>query len=374
MIYLTYGEPPSGVYSSQVIDVIKYLNQQGGHLKLVAFVSLRDFIKTKQKLKTELPDAIVYPMLPKATYWQFNTIVLFFICLFSNQRTIIARNVIATNMALVLRKIGIVKKVCFDGRGAIAAEWKEYELNVASQWKKNIDTLEKKAVLSTDFRIAVTAELVRYWERTYHYSSNAHVVIPCTVNSAFVLKNNASIQTNRTELGLVDKDIVFAYSGSTAGWQSFKTLESFIAPLLTADKHYKIIFLAKQEASIDSLKEKFPQQVFQKWVNHADVTKILSACDYGILIREQSITNQVASPTKFAEYLASGLPVIISPNLGDYSTFVETHSCGIKLNGKEHIIEKPEIAEKERMKALVLRYFTKEANQEKYAQLLLSLN
>ena len=141
--------------------------------------------------------------------------------------------------------------------------------------------------------------------------------------------------------------------------------------MLNADKHYKIIFLAQQEKSIDRLREKFPQQVLQKWVAHNQVTDILAACDYGILIRENTVTNQVASPTKFAEYLASGLPVIISANLGDYSAFVETHRCGIKFNGELPVIIKPDSAEKKRMKQLALQNFTKESFKDKYEDLLL---
>lgn len=376
MIYLTYAEPPSGVYSSQVIDVIKYLNSIGGRVRLVAFISLHDFKKTRQKIKGEIPDAIVMPMLPKADYWQLNVITLFFICVFTGEYSIIARNVIATNMALILRKTKWLKKVCFDGRGAIAAEWKEYDVKVVNSWKKNIDQLERKAVVQSDFRIAVTTHLIKYWIKNYDYSSTNHVVIPCTVNSSFTIENNSASATPtfRDQLGFTDNDVVFAYSGSTAGWQSFETLNSFISPLMKADTNYKIIFLAKSEKSIDQLKLQYPNQVAQKWVAHQEVTAILSACDYGILIREQSITNQVASPTKFAEYLSAGLPVIISANLGDYSDFVEKHHCGISLNNKVTSIDKPTLKEKERMKELVNLNFTKEANNDQYKTLLMAMN
>ena len=63
-----------------------------------------------------------------------------------------------------------------------------------------------------------------------------------------------------------------------------------------------------------------------------EVPKYLLAADYGLLIRENTVTNQVASPVKFAEYLACGLPVIISRNLGDYSEFVTKNNCGYLLN------------------------------------------
>ena len=55
-------------------------------------------------------------------------------------------------------------------------------------------------------------------------------------------------------------------------------------------------------------------------------------CDYGLIIRDESITNQVSSPVKFAEYLYAGLKIIISSNIGDYSKFVLDNDCGFLDN------------------------------------------
>lgn len=345
-------------------------------MRLVAFISLRDLKKNKEKILRDLPDAMVLPMLPKAAYWKWNVITLFFVCLFKGERSIIARNVIATNMALRLSKFGLIKKVCFDGRGAIAAEWKEYDVQVHPQWKKSIVEMEHHAVMRSDFRIAVTNELVNYWKKDFGYKKNDHVIIPCTVNTRFTLNENVSqdITKKKSELNISEKDIVFVYSGSTAGWQSFAAVDSFITPLLKKSKKYKIIFLAQKDANIDQLKKQFPGQVIQQWVSHNEVQKTLAACDYGILIREQTITNKVAAPTKFAEYLSAGLPVIISPNLGDYSDFVEKNQCGFVANGRVGSIDKPEETKKQRMKELVLKCFTKEAFKEQYRELLKAMS
>ncbi|MBK9639446.1 MAG: hypothetical protein IPO63_17200 [Bacteroidetes bacterium] len=54
--YLTYAEPPSGVFSSQVADVISFLNLKlNANIRLVAFISLHDFNKNRRKIKKELP-------------------------------------------------------------------------------------------------------------------------------------------------------------------------------------------------------------------------------------------------------------------------------------------------------------------------------
>ncbi|MBL7924543.1 MAG: hypothetical protein JNL88_10130 [Bacteroidia bacterium] len=377
LIYLTYAEPPSGVFSSQVADVIRYVNrkEQAG-IRLLAFISLHDFRSNRTRIKKESPDAIVLPMLPKATYWKFNSLALCLLCLFLRPKAILARNVIAANMALKARKFKLVKKVCFDGRGAIAAEWSEYDVKVVDSWKKAIGDLESRAVMESDFRIAVTEKLVDYWHERYGYSSGQHVVIPCTLNSNFVprIPRDEEKAAARKSLNLDAGDTVLAYAGSTAGWQSFSTLHRYLEPFLKNDQRHKIIFLSKKEENIEKLSREFPGQILQQWVNHADVPGVLSACDMGILLREDSITNRVASPTKFAEYLSAGLPVIISEKIGDYSDFVRKNDCGLIANGSElPSITGTDEAVRARMIGLVNANFTKEAQAGHYRELLSNL-
>ncbi|MBP7245980.1 MAG: hypothetical protein KBA99_11835 [Bacteroidia bacterium] len=377
-IYLTYAEPPSGVFSSQVADVISFLNHKlNAEIKLVAFISLHDFSNNRKKIKKELPSAIVLPMLPKATYWRLNVIQLWILCFLLRPTSIIARNVIAANMALKIRNSSAVKTVCFDGRGAIAAEWKEYDVNVVDQWKQEIDQLEQRAVIESDYRIAVTEKLVDYWHKQYSYASGKHVVIPCTLNSSFLpnIPSDSEKTQARKNIGLQAHDIVLAYSGSTAGWQSFSTLYNYLAPFLKQKSENKVLFLSKPEDNIQQLEKEFPGQILQKWVNHHEVPMVLSACDMGILIREDSVTNRVASPTKFAEYLSAGLQVIITDNIGDYSDFVKEHHCGIIANGKPlPNIQNVDYTTRSRMINLVNLHFTKKAQLLNYSELMNNIN
>lgn len=378
LIYLTYAEPPSGVYSSQVTDVIRFINHRlQGKIRLVAFISLHDFSATKAKIKAELQDAIVLPALPKARYWQLNAVILGLLCLVLRPTAIMARNVIAANMALRVRKFTAVKRVCFDGRGAIAAEWHEYDVTVTDSWKKNIHQLEARAVQQADFRIAVTQKLVEYWQERYGYSDHRHVVIPCTLNSSFNghVADDQEKNTARSALGLSVTDLVLAYSGSIAGWQSFPSLYACLGPFLRAAKNHKIVFLAREEEYITRLEREFPGQVIRKWVSHHEVPSVLAACDMGILLRDSSVTNRVASPTKFAEYLAAGLPVLISEAVGDYSAFVKDHRCGIIADGTDLPAITPTTGQtRTRMVALVHQHFTKEAQYTHYHTLLQHLH
>ena len=372
MIYLTYADQPSGVYSSQVVDVCNFLNEShNAQIRLVSFISLHNFSHNRQKIKREMPSAIVLPMLPRMTSFGFNTLMLFFVLLFLNQRSVIARNVLAARIALRLRSF-LKLKVCFDGRGAIAAEWNEYQVVPLQEWKNSIHTWEKLVVLNVDFRIAVSEELVKYWNERYGYSENKHVVIPCTLNTSFrpeILKQE-EIENARKKMKFNADDIILVYSGSTAGWQSFDLLQGFLQKIINNNKNIKVLFLSEKDKNVDQLKAEFPDKIFQTFVKHSEVSGILKSCDIGILIREKSVTNQVASPTKFAEYLSAGLPVIISEGIGDYTSFVKQNDCGWVLDESPLQMNRLNISERNRLLQLVNDHFTKKSHNASYTNLI----
>jgi hypothetical protein len=227
--------------------------------------------------------------------------------------------------------------------------------------------------------MAVSEQLVNYWREYYGYTGDDHVVIPCTLDRKyfkddhFVLSENTA--TIKSELGLLPGDIVLVYSGSTAPWQSFTLLEETLTPLLENNPNVKLLFLSRRDKDNERLEQKFKGRVFIKWLEHKDVLSHLHCCDYGILIREQSDTNKVASPSKFAEYLSAGLKVLISENLGDFSEFVRKKDCGhvIDKNKKSFdFIQKVSLDEKKKCFDLAFNYFRKEApaNDASYKKLI----
>jgi hypothetical protein len=379
MLYITLGDQPSGIYDGQVIDVCNFINTQFNvPVRLVSFISFRDFNQNKAKIMAKYPKATVIPMFPQLKNWVSNKFALAMVCLLTGERVAICRNVLATKLALSLKGSGLLKKVCFDGRGAIAAEWHEYNVVPDSELKKQIAELEKAAVLASDFRVAVSKMLVQYWREKYGYAANDQVVIPCTISTNFKteLPTEIEIAINRQEFGYGKEDVLLVYAGSTAGWQSFSLLQNFLSPLLATNENIKVLFLSIEDANNKSLKDSFPRQVDIQWVNPDEVNKYLTMADYGILLREETITNKVASPTKFAEYLISGLAVIISPSLGDYTVFVENYNCGFIMDGKTKFKPKQrDYQERWDNNRLAKAYFLKESkiNMDSYGRIIKSL-
>jgi hypothetical protein len=372
MLYITLLDQfHPGIYSSQVIDVCDYLNEKyNAKVRIVAFLSIKELRNTdaKKRLMELSPSAIVLPAFPKLRYFQWTALFLFIVCLFTGERILICRNIFCATMALRLKRTGIVKKVILDGRSAMAAEIEEYNVFPVDYLKKNVKAFESFAVNNSDFRMAVSNQLVNYWKTNYGYRGNEHLVIPCTLDRKYFnesrLPSPLEIEKMKNELGFSPENIVMVYAGSTAPWQSFELFEKMFTPLLNSDERIRILFLSKETADNKRMCEQFPGRVVVKWVEHKDVLLHLSCCSYGILVREQSDTNKVASPTKFAEYLFAGLKVLISENLGDFSEFVKKHNCGFVLT--ENSDSWPRLnginaEERERLRSLSINNFYKES-------------
>jgi glycosyltransferase involved in cell wall biosynthesis len=367
IFYLSYNDQPSGIYVSQVNDVVNFLSRElGADVRLLAFISARNFIKNRRRIRQHTAGAIVLPMVPGIQRWKRNSAVLNAYLTFFTPSMIIARSVLATQLAFKTH----CNKIVYDGRGAIAAEWKEYKVVEDPSLIADIHELERQAVMNSDFRIAVSNELVAYWSKEFNYKENKHVIIPCTIGQAFEkLDFDADYAlTARKTLGFLENETVFCYAGSLAGWQSFKLLYDFLKPLLEAELNAKVLFLSDNDANIERLKEQFPSRISCAKAEPDEVPFYLSACDFGLLIRETSVTNKVASPVKFAEYLSCGLKVIISQNLGDYSDLVRDKGLGWLY--KDYVFKgRPSMIEKSEVRKYAMLNFTKRSQISNYERL-----
>lgn len=372
IVYLTYNDAPSGIFSSQVIDVVQFLNSEcKANVRLVSFLSIRNFFFNRSKIKSTLPQALVLPMFPGVHRWQWNQVILQLLFFLWKPKIIIGRSVLATQLAMKTKNKSA--KMVYDGRGAIAAEWNEYQVVNHPMLLDSIFELEKQCVLNVDFRIAVSQQLVKHWKEVFNYESNKHVVIPCTLSSQFenVKLDEITIQQKRAEYGLNSDDVVLIYSGSVAGWQSFTVLLNFIKPILSSGQQFKMIFFSDASNQIEELIHQFPKQVKQVRLPSEKVAENLIIGDYGLLIREETLTNRVASPVKLAEYLACGLKVIISNHLGDYTDFVlQTNSGFLFQNILTQQLKQVSFQDKIQLQHNVINKVSKKTYLSEYHQIL----
>ena len=65
------------------------------------------------------------------------------------------------------------------------------------------------------------------------------------------------------------------------------------------------------------------------------VPEALRSGDIGLSLCVSSFSKMASAPTRFAEYLAAGMPVVVSPGIGDLVEIVEGNNVGVVLRGED---------------------------------------
>jgi glycosyltransferase involved in cell wall biosynthesis len=96
---------------------------------------------------------------------------------------------------------------------------------------------------------------------------------------------------------------------------------------------------------------------------HNEVPGYLCAADVGILLRKDTLTNHVAAPIKFSEYMCCGLPCILSKSIGDTAQVIREGNAGIILDTEDRI---PTFSEFQKLLTLNREEISK-SMQQKYS-------
>jgi len=124
----------------------------------------------------------------------------------------------------------------------------------------------------------------------------------------------------RAKLGLEDKFVV-CYCGAMSHWQRPDAIAAAFAAILKEVPDAHILAVSRDAGPLLEHLERVGvgyEHITVRSASHDKVGLYLMAADVGLLLREDTPTNQVASPVKFAEYLRCGLPVILTPYIGDF--------------------------------------------------------
>ena len=339
--YFLYDETYSGVVESQALDVVRFFNNETDcDSILIAALPFRSHREVKRKFETSLGKEIVsHVAMPQ----RLQVILQWLEVMRLGQKLkkakvdlLVCRNALACSLALRARKIlgkNIKLTVCYDGRGALKAEAQEY--NIYPDFiKPLLFRSEKNAVLNSDMRIAVSEELVAWWKSEYGYTAENHIVIPTTISTLHQNFDSARHREEwREKFGFKADDIVMAFAGGKADWQGMDFWVPHMHGWLSNMPRLKLLLLTPDNSSIAEICNAFPNRIVNTFVAHHDVLKALSSADYGILWRNPSVTNVVASPTKLSEYVQAGLAVITNDGT-NVSRVVTMNHLGICLDPK----------------------------------------
>jgi glycosyltransferase involved in cell wall biosynthesis len=155
-------------------------------------------------------------------------------------------------------------------------------------------------------------------------------VIPCCVDfERFERARLAPVESLRTQLNLTNRCVI-VYLGSFGGWYMTDEMTEFLALAHKRDPatFSMILTQSPREMVIDTMSRLGveAEDFLVAEVAPSDVPRFLKAADIAISFIKPCYSKQSSSPTKIAEYLASGLPVICNTGVGDLDKLLaESH-------------------------------------------------
>ncbi|MCT8975970.1 glycosyltransferase [Clostridium sp. CX1] len=376
--YLNYDGVECSVYESQVLTLYKLL-KKSMDIKLINFNRSEGFNKN---FKDKCTDSDIYSIIKNKKYDFIidKNHIESVKSIIQNERKKddkiilhcrgIYGSYIGIKIKQQLEQYNI--KVIADFRGATIEEYKLRFEDTGIIKKLMIYNLiifirhiEKFVYRNSDFVLCVSNKLKQYLFDNYGAKKDIFVIPTCLdINRGnFCLQDRARI---REQYKLEDK-FVFVYCGGGQKWQCpDKVVHEFSILKRYISNAYLLILTKDNEVFQKYLSDINSEDYLILSVSHSDVSKYLSGCDCAFLIRENNMTNTVASPTKFAEYLNCSLPVIVSRGIGDIDYIIDKYKVGIYLtdfdsNVKSKIIN----VVKENFKTAISKYYSWDKNIKK---------
>lgn len=217
----------------------------------------------------------------------------------------------------------LAKRMCgarliFDFRGYLAEEYVDHGNWRAGGWLFRLTKGAERMLLRDADGVVFLTEAVRQPLQV------PVEVIPCCVD----VERFAS--ATRADLGVADR-VVYVYSGALGGYY----LIDEMAQLMRTDpRAFALILTQSAPGPVTAALARAgfaPADYRVLAVPPEDVPRYLRAADVGVSLIRPSFARRATSPTKFAEYLAAGLPVIYSAGVGDLDAQIEQYRVGVLL-------------------------------------------
>ncbi len=312
---------------------------------LILFETLRPFCsrRGRKELRGLVSDLnwriLVFPVLPEKhpIVMRLNLllcgVVLRLLHIVIGFRIVHAQSHSAAYIAAVAKGFGAQFKMLFDAHGADVEERVlRGQLTEGSWLHGRFRSAENLAVRYSDALVSVTNTLQLFLSSQSGYSPEHKSVVPCFVDEPAELRvvvERRSVM--REKLGMAGR-IVLGYLGSFATWQAIdEMITLFRSCVQMLDQVHILIISTSRERFAEALRlARIPGDRYTILaMPHAEVPHVLPAMDLGVLLRHDSIVNRVACPTKFAEYLASGVPVLVTEVLEDMASLAQAKSVGL---------------------------------------------
>ncbi len=257
------------------------------------------------------------------------SIVLLF-CLRYGIRVVQGHGIGPSRLALMARRALRSIRVVADVHGASTEEYLYTRgLTEKDRLVLEMDRRECEVLLHSDWLFFVSRAMLEYYSAKYDSEFPNSCVIPCATEST----GDSSPQVReevRNKYGLQGR-LVFCYLGGGDAYQLPGYMCRLFRNIHAVFPESYWLIVSQHRCVFDSMivsEQVDPSSSSVLSVARDEVARILQAVDIGFLLRDSSVVNRVASPTKFAEYCQAGIPVITTEFIGDFSSAVKDRGLG----------------------------------------------
>ena len=350
VLFISYNGMLDPLGQTQVIPYLRELSKRGVQFTLLSFERAAAFagegVRKRDDLRQELSKQAIEwhwlryhqrPSVPATIYDVIAGIRKARSLVRRNRIEMVhARSHIPATIAVALKR-SLGTKMIFDLRGLMAEEYVD-----AQHWRKDsvpyriTKAAERRIFEETDAVVTLTERIwpiIKEWEglrgRDVH-----HAVVPCCVDLSLFNFSDEERAKHRAELGLGDR-FTIVYSGSLDGWYLTEKMADFFATVRRTrpDAHLLWLTNGSHERVKQLMKSRnVPDDRFSVLSVPARlVPSYLSAADAGVSFIKPCFSKLASSPTKNAEYLACGLPLIINSGIGDSDALIDDWNAGVLL-------------------------------------------
>lgn len=170
--------------------------------------------------------------------------------------------------------------------------------------------------------ICVTNSMKTYYQKKYSNYKGEFLVFNIFPNQ-LVQNNKDKYFDKKSILNLNDNNVIVLYSGGTIGWQKVELMLDIIEKNQSSRIEYIILSVELDRFKELIQKYNIPQNKIKlKTVSQSELSDYYKIADYGFILRDDNVVNNVANPTKLIEYLFYGIiPIVLSPNIGDFLNY-----------------------------------------------------
>jgi glycosyltransferase involved in cell wall biosynthesis len=345
-LYVCYFGIAEPLVQTQVLPYLRDLAEAGYAVYLLTFETISLGPEGKERRRAELlSERIVWtslnyhksPSLPATLYdIVIGAAYIASLTLREGVQVLHARSHVPLVMSLLARPAAKAR-IVFDLRGLMAEEyveggvWREGSAIVRLvKWCERVGLrLADQVVVLTDrLRESLLSERLVPAERLE--------VIPCCTDLSLYPCAREWVDPPTTP----GSRLQLVYAGSIVGLYQLDEMARFFIALqqMAPESFFRILTSGDAQTATRKLKDiGIPAAAFSVGSAPApEVPALLSRSHVGISFRKSTASQIAASPTKIAEYLAAGLPVVSNAGIGDMDRILTEDRVGVVVENYSH--------------------------------------